>query len=105
MVIWPREEVFKSRQLRGCHVAVHNPSDVAVHSSIDPGPIAWCNHLANNNKGFHDRNLITVKSGDPRKLWESLRRRLHHTSKTILPVYSADKKASKQVCIFLFVGK
>ena len=53
--------------------------------------IAWCNRLANKDKGSYYTNLITVNSRDPKKLWQSLRKVLHRTSETVLPAHSSDK--------------
>ena len=36
--------------------------------------IAWCNRLANKDKGSYYTNLITANSRDPKKLWQSLRK-------------------------------
>ena len=33
--------------------------------------IAWCNRLANKDKGSYYTNLITANSRDPKKLWQS----------------------------------
>ena len=35
--------------------------------------IAWCNRLANKDKGSYYANLITANSDDPKNLWQSLR--------------------------------
>ena len=53
--------------------------------------IAWCNRLANKDKGSYYTNLITANSDDHKKLWQSLRKVLHHTSDTVLPAHSSDK--------------
>ena len=53
--------------------------------------IAWCNRLANKDKGSYYTNLITANSRDPKKLWQSLRKVLHRTSETVLPTHSSDK--------------
>ena len=53
--------------------------------------IAWCNRLANKDKGSYYTNLITANSDDPKKLWHSLRKVLHRTSKTVLPAHSSEK--------------
>ena len=53
--------------------------------------IAWCNRLANKDKGSYYTNLITANSRDPKKLWQSLRKVLHRTSETVLPAHSSDK--------------
>ena len=52
---------------------------------------AWCNRLANKDKGSYYSNLITANSRDPKKLWQSLRKVLHRTSETVLPAHSSDK--------------
>ena len=41
--------------------------------------IAWCNRLANKDKGTYYTNLIIANSEDPKKLWQSLRTVLHRT--------------------------
>ena len=53
--------------------------------------IAWCNRLANKDKGSYYTNLITANSDDPKKLWQSLRKVLHRTSETVLPTHSSEK--------------
>ena len=53
--------------------------------------IAWCNQLANKDKGSYYTNLITANSHDPKKLWQSLRKVLYRTSETVLPANSSDK--------------
>ena len=52
--------------------------------------IAWCNRLANKDRGSYYTNLIIANSDDPKKLWQSLRKVLHHTSETVLPAHSSD---------------
>ena len=53
--------------------------------------IAWCNRLANKDKGSYFSNLITANSDGPKKLWQSLRKVLHCTSETVLPAHSSEK--------------
>ena len=53
--------------------------------------IAWCNRLANKDKGSYYTNLIIAKSEDPKKLWQPLRKVWHHTSETVLLAHSSEK--------------
>ena len=62
--------------------------------------IAWCNQLANKDKGSYYTNLITANSRDPKKLWQSLRKVLHRTSKTVLPAHSSDKTLTDMFASF-----
>ena len=62
--------------------------------------IAWCNRLANKDKGSYYANLITANSGDPKKLWQSLRKVLHRTSETVLPAHSSDKSLADMFASF-----
>ena len=62
--------------------------------------IAWCNRLANKNKGSYYINLITANSHDPKKLWQSLRKVLHRTSETVLPAHSSDKSLADMFASF-----
>ena len=61
--------------------------------------IAWCNRLANKDKGSYYTNLITANS-DPKKLWQSLRKVLHRTSETVLPAHSSDKSLADMFASF-----
>ena len=62
--------------------------------------IAWCNRLANKDKGSYYTNLITANSRDPKKLWQSLRNVLHRTSETVLPAHSSDKSPADMFASF-----
>ena len=62
--------------------------------------IAWCNRLANKDKGSYYTNLITANSRDPKKLWQSLRKVLHRTSETVLPAHSSDKSLADMFASF-----
>ena len=62
--------------------------------------IAWCNRLANKDKGSYYTNLITAYSRDPKKLWQSLRKVLHRTSETVLPAHSSDKSLTDMFASF-----
>ena len=62
--------------------------------------IAWCNRLANKDKGSYYTNLITANSRDPKKLWQSLRKVLHCTSETVLPAHSSDKSLADMFASF-----
>ena len=62
--------------------------------------IAWCNRLANKDKGSYYTNLITANSRDSKKLWQSLRKVLHHTSETVLPAHSSDKSLADMFASF-----
>ena len=62
--------------------------------------IAWCNQLANKDKGSYYTNLITANSRDPKKLWQSLRKVLHLTSETVLPAHSLDKRLADMFASF-----
>ena len=62
--------------------------------------IAWCNRLANKDKGSDYTNLITANSRDPKKLWQSLRKVLHRTSETVLPAHSSDKSVADMFASF-----
>ena len=64
--------------------------------------IAWCNQLANKDKGSYYTNLITANSDDPKKLWQSLRKVLHHTSDTVLSAHSLDKSLADMFACFLW---
>ena len=62
--------------------------------------IAWCNRLANKDKGSYYTNLITLNSDDPKKLWQSLRKVLHRTTETVLPVHSPEKGLADTFSLF-----
>ena len=62
--------------------------------------IAWCNRLANKDKGSYYTNLITANSEDPKKLWQSLRKVLHHTCETVLPAHSSEKNLADTFAFF-----
>ena len=62
--------------------------------------IAWCNRLANKDKGSYYTNLITANSRDPKKLWQSLRKVLHRTSETVLSAHSSDKSLADMFASF-----
>ena len=62
--------------------------------------IAWCNRLANKDKGSYYTNLITANSDDPKKLWQSLRKVLHHTSETVLLAHSSEKSLADMFASF-----
>ena len=62
--------------------------------------IAWCNRLANKDKGSYYTNLITANSNDPKKLWQSLRKVLHRTSETVLPAHSSEKSLADTFASF-----
>ena len=62
--------------------------------------IAWCNRLANKDKGSYYANLITANSEDPKKLWQSLRKVLHRTSETVLPAHSSEKSLADTFASF-----
>ena len=62
--------------------------------------IAWCNLLANKDKGSYFTNLITANSDDPKKLWQSLRKVLHRTSETVLPAHSSEKSLADTFASF-----
>ena len=62
--------------------------------------IAWCNRLANKDKGSYYKNLITANSRNPKKLWQSLRKVLHRTSDTVLPAHSSDKSLADMFVSF-----
>ena len=62
--------------------------------------IAWCNRLANKDKGSYYTNLITANSRDPKKLWQSLRKVLHRTSETVLPAHTSDKSLADMFASF-----
>ena len=62
--------------------------------------IAWCNRLANKDKGSYYTNLITANSDDPKKLWQSLRKVLHRTSETVLPAHSSEESLADTFASF-----
>ena len=62
--------------------------------------IAWCNRLANKDKGSYYTNLITANSDDPKKLWQSLRKVLHCTSETVLLAHSSEKSLADTFASF-----
>ena len=62
--------------------------------------IAWCNRLANKDKGSYYADLITANSRDPKKLWQSLRKVLHRPSETVLPAHSSDKSLADMFASF-----
>ena len=62
--------------------------------------IAWCNRLANKDKGSYYTNLITANCDDPKKLWQSLRKVLHCTSETVLPAHSSEKSLADTFASF-----
>ena len=62
--------------------------------------IAWCNQLANKDKGSYYTNLITVNNDDPKKLWQSLRKVLHCTSETVLKAHSSEKSPADTFASF-----
>ena len=62
--------------------------------------IAWCNRLANKDKGSHYTDLITANSDDPKKLWQSLRKVLHRTSETVLPAHSSERSLADTFASF-----
>ena len=62
--------------------------------------IAWCNRLANKDKGSYYTHLITANSRDPKKLWQSLSKVLHRTSETVLPAHSSDKSLADMFASF-----
>ena len=62
--------------------------------------IAWCNQLANKDKGSYYINLITANSDDPKNSWQSLRKVLHRTSETVLPAHSSEKSLADTFASF-----
>ena len=62
--------------------------------------IAWCNRLANKDKGSYYTNLISANSNDLKKLWQSLRKVLHRTSETVLLAYSSEKSLADTFASF-----
>ena len=62
--------------------------------------IAWCNPLANKDKGSYYTNLITANSDDPKKLWQSLRKVLYRTSETVVPAHSSNKSLADMFAFF-----
>ena len=62
--------------------------------------IAWCNRLANKDKGSYYTNLITANSDDPKKLWQSMRKVLHPASETVLPAHSSEKSLADTFASF-----
>ena len=66
--------------------------------------IAWCNRLANKDKGSYYTNLITANSKAPKKLWQSLRKVLHRTSETVLPAHSSEKSLADMFASWFGLG-
>ena len=59
--------------------------------------VTWCNQLA--QKDY--TSLITANSDDHKKLWQSFRKVLHHTSETVLLAHSSDKCFADMFASFL----
>ena len=62
--------------------------------------IAWCNQLANKDKGSYYTNLITANNKDPTKLWQSLRKVRHCPCETVLLAHSSEKSLADTFASF-----
>ena len=101
---WLSDSYRMARSLRGQFERIWRKHKTQLNRSRLHKQIAWCNRLANKDKGSYYTNLITVNSKDPKKLWQSLGKVLHHTSETVLPAHSSEKSLADMFASF-FINK
>ena len=97
---WLSESYRMARSLRRQFERMWRKHKTLSNRSRLRKQIAWCNRLANKDKGSYYANLITANSEDPKKLWQSLRKVLHRTSETVLPAHSSEKSLADTFASF-----
>ena len=88
---WLSDSYRMARSLRRQFERMWRKHKTQLNRSRLRKQIAWCNRLANKDKGSYYTSLITANCDDPKKLWQSLRKVLHRTSETVLPAHSSEK--------------
>ena len=71
---WLSDSYCMARSLRRQYEQIWRKHKTQLDRSRLRKQIAWCNRLANKDKGSYYTNLITINSKDPKKLWQSLRK-------------------------------
>ena len=97
---WLSESYRMARSLRRQFERMWRKHKTLSNRSRLRKQIAWCNRLANKDKGSYYANLITANSEDPKKLWQSLKKVLHRTSETVLPAHSSEKNLADTFASF-----
>ena len=97
---WLSDSYRTARSLRWQFERMWRKHKTQLNRSRLRKQIAWCNPLANKDKGSYYTNLITPNSDDLKKLWQSFRKVLHRTSETVLPAHSSEKSLADTFASF-----
>ena len=97
---WLSDSYRMARSLRWQFERMWRKHKTQLNRSTFRKQIAGCNRLANKDKGSYYTNLITANSDDPKKLWQSLSKVLHHTSETVLPAHSSERSLGDTFAAF-----
>ena len=97
---WLSDSYCMARSLRRQFEQIWRKHKTQLNRSRLCKQIAWCNRLAIRDKCSYFTNLITANSDDPKKLWQSLSKVLHHTSDTLLSAHSSEKSLADMFASF-----